>query len=100
MAKGISIGDAVLNVRGDFTEANRGIDKFKGMAEGSLIGSATRIGAAFTAMGAAITGTLGVMVNSAADFQGAMAEVNTLGIEDLGALEDAVKSVSTRFAID
>lgn len=100
LAEGISIGDAVLNVRGDFKEVEAGIESFRNRAEGSLAGAATRIGASFTVMGGAITGALGLMVNEAAGFQSAMAEVNTLGIKDLGALEDTVKSLSSRFAVD
>ncbi len=61
--------------------------------------SMVKVGAGMTAAGAAITGALGFAVKGAMDFGTAMAEVNTLGVKDLGAIGDAIKDVSMEFGI-
>ena len=61
------------------------------------------LGKAMTGVGVAITGALGIAVKSAADFEGAMREVNSmmnLGQDDFNAFSDDVLQLSTRLGVD
>lgn len=99
----IDIGDAILFFKGDSTGMDKAMASVEGNVKGSMeasIAGAQKAGLAMTAFGAATTGALGVAVAKATDFQSTMAEVNTLGVEDLGALSDAVKDVSVAYGLD
>lgn len=98
-----SLGQAILTLRGDqrpLEGALQSAEKTTQRATFNMAQATRAVGMAFTAAGAAITGALGLSVRTAATFQNAMAEVNTLGIKDLGALGEAVKSVSMDFGLD
>jgi TP901 family phage tail tape measure protein len=100
MAEGIKIGDAILEFIGDDAQLQSVLGNLKGGLQAGIGGAALAAGQQMGQMGDQILGTLGGMVDGAVQFGDAMAEVNTLGIEDLGALSDAVKKVSEEFAVD
>ncbi len=89
-------GDIVYDIRGDLSPLDADLAKIGPLAQKH----ARTVGIAMAAVGGAIVGGLGLAVKSAMDFQGAMAEVNTLGIENLKGLSDAVKDVSATFGLD
>lgn len=95
----INLGDAILFFKGDM----RGIDDAGNRVKGVLGGMkehSVAIGTAFTAMGGAITGALGLCVNSAMQFQKGMAEIASLGVKDLAGIEESIKSVATAYGLD
>lgn len=85
----VDLGDGEVNI-----DAN--LDSF----QKSLGKTAKMGGKAFTAMGLAITAALGASAKAAQDFTKSMAEVNTLGVENLDALEQGVKDLSIQFGQD
>lgn len=85
----IELGDAIWRINGDDSPLRK-----------TLAESSTAIGLAFTAAGAAITATLGKAAFDAATFGQAMANVSTLGVADLGALDKGVREVATSFGLD
>jgi TP901 family phage tail tape measure protein len=85
----VDLGDGEVNIDGN-------LDNFqKSLAKTAKIG-----GKVFTAMGLAITAALGASAKAAQDFTKSMAEVNTLGVENLAALEQGVKDLSIQFGQD
>ena len=99
----LSLGNAVLTLRADpkslqkdMTVAQNSVQR--AMKKMSI--SARQVGIGMTIAGAAIAGGLGLAVKSALTFSTALAEVNTLGIEDLGALGGAIKEISQEFGIE
>ena len=84
----IDLGDGIIKISGDTAAFRASLGKLSRMA-----------GVAMTAAGAAITGALGLSIKSAMTFQDALAELATLGIEDMAAMEDAIKDVSLEFGI-
>ena len=96
----INAGDIVWNIGANIKNFERELDKSKKKLKGlntSFADVSKKAGVAFTAAGASITAGLGVAVAKSQEFSKAMAEVNTLGVKDLGALSDAVKDVSAGF---
>ena len=85
----VDLGDGEVNIDGN-------LDSFQ-----KSLGKTAKIGGkAFTAMGLAITAALGASAKAAQDFTKSMAEVNTLGVENLDALEQGVKDLSIQFGQD
>ena len=99
----IEAGDAVWKIRGDFGKLKGDLAKASGLvgkATKGIIKNAKAIGIAFTIAGGAITAAFGVSVASAVEFTEVLGELNTLGVKDLDALEDAIKDVSMEFGTD
>jgi len=92
----LSLGDVTLFFNADPSGVKKGMDQ----VQQSVAATTKQVGMAMTAMGAAITGALGLAVNSAVKFGGAMAEINTLGVKQLDELEDGIKRISTTFGTD
>lgn len=96
-------GDIVYQIDGELSPLQRALAGAEGQARGmasKMADVGATIGRSFAVAGAAITGVLGVAVKSATDFGSAMAEVNSLGVKDLGALRDSVKDISLEFGIN
>ena len=101
--KGIQAGDIVFNIGADASELQKKLAEAAKGVQGAISKvkpAITDLGLKMSAAGAAIVGGLGVAVKKAADFQSAMSEVKTLGVEDAEALGDAIKDVSGTFGTD
>lgn len=96
----IKLADAFIEVLLDYAKAEKDADKMDKTIGGITSGTMTKMGAAMTAAGAAITGTLGIAANSAADFGKNLANVSTLGVTDLGALDEGTRDLAVKFGID
>lgn len=95
-------GDIVYSIDGDLSPLSRALNDATKQAHGmaqNFANVGAKVGQGFTVMGGAITAGLGVAVKGASDFGAAMAKVNSLAINDLGAMTDAVKEVSAEFGI-
>jgi TP901 family phage tail tape measure protein len=98
-----SLGQAILTLRADqkpLEGALHSAETTTRRATFNMAQASRAVSVAFTAAGTAITGAFGLSIRSAANFQNAMAEVNTLGVKNLGALSEAVKSVAMDFGLD
>lgn len=99
----IKAGDILWQIDADASKLSKAIDKSKGDLKklGTNFGDVSKkAGIAMTAAGAAGVAAIGGLVSKSQEFSQAMAEVNTLGVQDLGAMGDAVKDVSARFGLD
>ena len=95
----VNAGDISILLLLETEEFKQQFNAMKADAEAKF-GEMSRIaGAAFTAMGAVMVGALGGAAMKATEFGGAMAEINSLGVKNLGALEEAVKAVSTEYGL-
>jgi len=100
---GIQAGDIVYNIGADASDLKAKLKQAGTDIQGSLNKikpAITDLGAKMSVAGAAIVGGFGVAVKKAGEFQNAMSEVKTLGVEDADALGDAVKDVSATFGTD
>ena len=67
---------------------------------GEIKDNSKQIGLAFTAAGTAITGAFGLAVNSSNKFKTALAEISTLGVKDMAALEAGIQSIARTYGKD
>lgn len=96
----ISVGDAVWFIRGDIAQLNADLGRAEASvrsAMGNILDQGRQVGMALTAVGAGITGALGLAVKEAMTFRSGLAEISSLGVKDLQAIEDAVKNVSMQY---
>jgi len=99
----INIGDAVLMFKGDMSGLNTALDAAQRNTQqsmGAILDSTQRAGMAFTAFGAGVVAPMGLAVKAASDFGKGMAEVSSLGVKDLAAIEEAVKSTATTYGVE
>lgn len=95
------LGSAILFLKGDTAGLAKALNVGKKdlkTFEADAKRFSLAVGAAFTAAGAAITAGLGLSAKEAADFGAGMANVATLGVENLGGLADGVRDLSIQFA--
>ena len=99
----INIGDAILFFRDDSKPLAQDVQNTAGTVNSSfqsMADAARPIGIAMTAMGTAITGAMGYAAKGAMDFRNDLAEVATLGVQDLDALGDTAKDITRTFGVD
>lgn len=100
MSGGLSAGEAVWTVRGDITDLEKnlatGAQKVQSTT-GQVTQNLATVGKGMTAMGAAIVAPMALGVNAAAEFGGKMAEVSTLGVQDMDGLTAAVREVGVEY---
>lgn len=100
---GISAGDAVWTITGDSTPLQQSLAQAEGAVSASTanIGATMqKIGVGMTVVGGAITGAMGLAAKSAVDFRGGLAEVATLGVQDMGMIEESVRALSKSYGLD
>lgn len=85
----VEAGDVVWRILGDTSDLE------KSVAQGAKI-----VGASMTVVGGAITAALGKAAYDAAGFGKLMANVATLGVDDLTKLDKGVREVATSFGLD
>jgi len=96
-------GDIVFGVRYDDPALARSMGKLQNTINTSMasVGQSTaRVGASMSALGGTIAGALGYAAKGAMNFQGALAKVATMGVDDLEGLGDTIKDVSMKFGLD
>lgn len=96
----IKLADAFIEVLLDYTKAQKDAENMDKQIGGITEGTMTKLGAGMVAAGAAITGTLGVATVKAAEFGENLANVSTLGVQDLGALDEGTRDLAVNFGID
>jgi len=99
----IKLGDAIILIGADTSKLDKDMQKLQKQVRGNadlMAASFKKVGVAMTAAGIAIAAGLGVAIKKAVDFRSAMAEVNTLGVQDLERLAEAVKDVAMEFGVD
>lgn len=96
----IKLADAFIEVLLDYAKAEKDAANMDKTIGGITEGTMTKLGAGMTAAGAAITGTLGVASAKAAEFGENLANVSTLGVQDLGALDEGTRDLAVKFGID
>ena len=99
----VKIADAIIFFSGDTTQLKKATKDARTAVNSSIRGlvSLGKTAAAGLAIaGAAVTGVFALSVREANKFNKALAEVNTLGIENLAELKKGVKDVGTAFGID
>ena len=99
----LNAGDVIWTIGANldkFKKAMNEASKQAGKMGKSLQKNSKQIGVGFAAAGGAITLALGKATGKSLEFSKAMANVNTLGVKDLGALSDAVKETSSAFGLD
>ncbi len=99
----IELGKALLYLNADPREFNRALVKAKRNAHKNMTGImdlSQRVGKAFTGMGLAIAAPLALSVKEAMNFRSSLAEVATLGVNDLEALGDSAREVARTFGLD
>jgi TP901 family phage tail tape measure protein len=96
-------GDIIYTMTGDMTGLENSMSSVKGQANTlgqTFTQNSTKIGLGMTAAGAAISGAFAVATTTATDFGREMAQVNTLGVEDLGLLKDGVLDLAAAYGGD
>ena len=99
----ISGGDIIYQIKGDMGDIKGKLNQVSSQAQkvgADFLKHSRAIGIGMTAVGASITGALGLAVKASMSFGTAMAEVSTLGVEQLGAIEEGVKKVATTYGTD
>lgn len=96
----IKLADAFIEVILDYAKAEKEADNMEKRIGGLTTGTITKLSAGMTAAGAAITGTLGVAASKAAEFGENLANVSTLGVKDIGALDEGTRDLAVKFGID
>lgn len=81
-------------------QLNGALNKARGQAERNFNQLTRSVGLGMTAVGAAITGTLGLFTKSALSFEKGMRDVGTLGVENLQKLREGVLDFSTAMGQD
>jgi hypothetical protein len=81
-------------------QLNSALNKAQGQAEHNFTQLTRSVGMGMTAVGAAITGTLGLFTKSAMSFEKGMRDVGTLGVENLQRLREGVLDFSTAMGQD
>lgn len=95
----VEAGDIIWRIIGDIEGLNTAMADAQKQAEARFGQISRTAGVAMTAVGAAITGAMAVSTAKAVEFGGAMAEISTLGVKDLGGLEEAIKDVTAEFGL-
>lgn len=100
---GANLGSATLFLNADPRELNKALGRVNKRIKrnfGEILSLGRKVGQAMTVAGVGIVTALGAATAEAATFQKGLAEVNTLGVRDIGALETAIKDVSVVFGLD
>src|SRR5690554_2021489 len=103
MLDGIKIGDAYWAIGANIEGLNRALGDAQRRVDstmGNLLKTSRRVGVAMTAVGGAMAGGLTLAVKRAVDFQGALAEVSTLGVRDMAAMRKSIESVAMATGTD
>jgi TP901 family phage tail tape measure protein len=96
-------GDIEWRIVAETSGLEKGLASAQKQAKGlsqSFSDMSAKAGKAFAVVGVAGAAAIGGLVSKSQEFSKAMAEVNTLGIKDLGGLGDAVKDVSMEFGLE
>jgi len=97
--KGIKLGSLFVEIGSDLSGYKKGSAAVKGDLV-DISGRAQKVGAAMSVMGAATVAALGVATAKASTFNTALAEINTLGVENLGAIREAILEVAQTYGGD
>jgi TP901 family phage tail tape measure protein len=100
---GISAGDIIYTVTCDTGGVDSSMDnaeaKIKASTE-NIAQSLATVGAGMTVLGGAIVAPLALGVTAATDFGSAMASIASLGTENMGELETAVRETAVAYGLD
>jgi TP901 family phage tail tape measure protein len=99
----INAGDIIYRVTGDTSALQQDMANAEGIIKGrstSITSSLSTIGAGMTALGAAIVAPMALGVKAASEFQTAMANVYTLGVQDNEKLSNAIRALSVEYGVN
>lgn len=96
----IKLADAFIEIALDYAKAEKEAQNMDKRIMGLTQGTVTKLSTAMVGAGAAITGTFGVSAKAAAEFGENLANVSTLGVKNLGALDDGTRDLAVKFGID
>lgn len=96
----ISLGDAVLTLGADSAPLRNELNNFSSGISKTMAATALEVTKALGEIGSKVRGNLMDAANSAMDFQTSLAEVSTLGVQDMGKIEESVKKVATTYGLD
>lgn len=100
MSGPLSVGSALLKIVADWSGAKDQIDEFKKNTEKSMTDLKKKMVVGISAGGAAIVAGLAAAAKSAMTFGEAMANVATLGVEDLKGLEHGIMDLARTYGVD
>lgn len=93
-------GDVEISIVGRLEGLNKAMDEAEGMMQRRFGEISRTAGIALAGIGGGLTAGFGFAVKAATEFGGEMAKINTLGVTDLGKLEEAVKDVGAAYGLD
>jgi TP901 family phage tail tape measure protein len=103
MTGGISAGDIIYTVTGDTSGIEGAMDSANAKITAStenIAQSLATVGKGMTVLGGAIVAPLALGVTAATDFGSAMASIASLGTENMGELEVAVRETAVAYGLD
>lgn len=103
MAKGLSLGKAVLSLFADtkqFSEDMKGAEGHARVSLDSMQRNVHAAGLALAGIGGAMLAPIALGVKSAMDFGKAMGNIATLGVKEMQVLERGIKDVARTFGTD
>ncbi len=98
----ISAGDAIWTIDANLKPLDKALNQGDARVKKSMGGfekHGRKVGIAFTAMGAGIIAVTKNIVTSNNEFGKGLANIATLGVEDLAAMEEGVKSLAMEFGV-